>query len=278
MAIKNFLKLKLIYLLLVLGLTTSAQAASLSLSTNLPALKVGELVTVNVLVNTAGQVINNASGRINFPTGVLEVVSVSKNGSIFSLWVEEPSFSNLNGIVNFEGGVPNPGFNGSAGKVLSIVFRAKRVGSFPLSLFNGSVRANDGLGTEVLDRTTGLTLTITEAPPAPVAKPSVATTTTATTTIATTSEETVKEMILPPATTSAPLIVVEGKSYGDILGKILIHYLTRPETVWVLLSIATLIIIILLIVIKIQRRELLRWRREGRQIRAKIIKKNNLTP
>lgn len=244
MGTKSLLKIKLASLILFFGLTTIAQAASLSLSTNNVSLETGEVITINLMVNTAGQSINNASGKINFPTDLLEAVSVSKTGSVFSLWVEEPSISNSQGVINFEGGVPNPGFNGPAGKILSVVFRAKAKGIAPISISNASVRANDGLGTEVLNNTVGRTLDISEPPPVSpkpeasisIDKPS------ATTSLATSSDEAVLE-ILPtiPVASSAPLIIVEGKSYGEILSKVLGYYLTQTKVL-------TSIIIFLLIV------------------------------
>ena len=69
--------------------------------------------SVNVLVSSADQAMNAASGIISFPKDKLEVVSLSKIGSIFGLWVQEPYFSNTSGIISFEGIVLNPGFIGS---------------------------------------------------------------------------------------------------------------------------------------------------------------------
>ena len=65
---------------------------------------------------------NAASGVISFPADKLEVVSLSKTGSVFTLWVQEPSFSNSAGTINFEGIVLNPGFIGAAGKTPTIKF------------------------------------------------------------------------------------------------------------------------------------------------------------
>jgi hypothetical protein len=80
----------------------------------------------------------------------LEVVSISKTESIFTLWAEEPSFSNKAGTVNFEGIILNPGFKGSNGKLLTITFRAKTEGQANLSFSSGSVFANDGTGANIL--------------------------------------------------------------------------------------------------------------------------------
>ena len=93
---------------------SSAQAASLYFSPSSGSYIIGERVSVNVYVSSADQAMNAASGVISFPQDKIEVVSLSKTSSIFSLWVQEPSFSNSAGTVNFEGIVLNPGFTGSA--------------------------------------------------------------------------------------------------------------------------------------------------------------------
>ncbi|MBU4256969.1 hypothetical protein KKC04_00990, partial [Patescibacteria group bacterium] len=53
-------------------------------------------------------------------------------------------------MVNFEGIVLNPGFTGSSGKAITIVFRTKAAGNTPLTFSSGSALANDGKGTNIL--------------------------------------------------------------------------------------------------------------------------------
>src|SRR6185369_11545317 len=70
----------------------------------------GQTFSAKVFVSSLAQAVNAVSGEIGFPTDKLQVISVTKTGSILTLWVQEPSFSNAQGIVSFEGVVPNPGF------------------------------------------------------------------------------------------------------------------------------------------------------------------------
>lgn len=130
-----------------------ADAASLSFYPASGSHPVGSSFTVGVYVASSDQAMNAASGVISFPTGMLEVVSVSKSGSIFTIWADEPSYSNGAGTVSFEGLVPNPGFIGSSGKVITITFRVKSVGSPSLRFSSGSALANDGRGTNILTGT-----------------------------------------------------------------------------------------------------------------------------
>ena len=134
---------------MVFGAET-ANAAILYFSPSSENFTVGNVLSASVLVNTQGQAINNSDAVINFPAGLLEVVSISKSGSIFSLWIEEPTFSNSAGTITLSGGLSTPGFNGTAGKILNVVFRTRVVGTASLIFSSAAVRANDGYGTNIL--------------------------------------------------------------------------------------------------------------------------------
>jgi len=134
----------------MLSFTAEASAATLSFSPSGASVSVGNIVSVKVVVDTSGEAINNAEAIIQFPSDLLEVVSVSKSSSVFSLWVEEPIFSNSSGTVKFNGGVANPGFNGSNGSLVSITFKAKALGNASILFTEAAVRKNDGLGTDIL--------------------------------------------------------------------------------------------------------------------------------
>jgi len=127
-----------------------AHAANLYFTPSSGSHVVGTTLSVSVYVASADQAMNAASGMITFPPDKLQVASLSKTGSIFSLWVQEPSFSNAAGTVDFEGIVLNPGFTGASGKILSVMFRVRAVGIAPISFSSGSVLANDGKGTNIL--------------------------------------------------------------------------------------------------------------------------------
>ncbi len=125
-------------------------AATISLRASAGSVNVGGTFTVKALINTQSESINNVESAINFPNDLVEVTSVSTQGSILSLWVEQPSFLNSSGVVSFNGGVPNPGYNGSGGTIVTINFKAKSPGSATIYFSGAAVRANDGLGTDLL--------------------------------------------------------------------------------------------------------------------------------
>lgn len=128
----------------------TASAASLNLSPLEQKVNVGQSFSIGVYVSSTDQAMNAASGVITFPADKLQITSLSKSGSIFSLWGQEPAFSNSTGEVDFSGIVLNPGFKGSGGKILGITFKAKADGVANLTFSSGEILANDGLGSNIL--------------------------------------------------------------------------------------------------------------------------------
>ena len=60
-----------------------------------------------------------------------------------------------------EGGLPDPGWQGKNGRVLSQLFKVKKPGVAQIKFISGSLHANDGLGTNILSAMTGATYTLT---------------------------------------------------------------------------------------------------------------------
>lgn len=149
-------------------LPSSAGAATLNLSPVQASVGTGAIFTETVFVSTTDQAMNAISGTISFPTDLLQVVSVSKSNSVLSLWVQDPTFSNTNGTISFSGIVPNPGYIGGGGRVVSIQFRGKRAGTGSV-VFSASsqVLANDGNGTDILSDTSSATVTISSSASVP---------------------------------------------------------------------------------------------------------------
>lgn len=144
-----------------------ANAALMNVVPSATSVTTGDLITARVVVNSQGVAINNAEAVLRYPKDVLNVISVSKSSSIFTLWVAEPGYSNSAGTVSYNGGIPTPGFTGSNGTVLTITFLAKQAGTASLSFSDAAVRANDGMGTDVLTGSGTAQITVS----APVAAP-----------------------------------------------------------------------------------------------------------
>jgi hypothetical protein len=147
---------KIIFFPLIIGavfaiflVPDSVSAASLFLSPSTGTYSVGSNFSVKLMVGSSNETINASEGILGFDKDLLDVVSVSKSGSIFSLWTTEPSFSNSTGVISFGGGTPQ-GFLGNSGTLITITFRVKAAGNSPVTISSASVLAADFKGTNVL--------------------------------------------------------------------------------------------------------------------------------
>jgi hypothetical protein len=130
--------------------TVQAASASLLFSPTSGTYTIGNNFSVSFNVSSVNQAINTVSAQITFSTSTLEVVDVSKSNTIMKLWLEDPTFSNTTGIITFTAVKFDPGYKGSGGKLVTIIFRGKKPGAGNIAVSSGRVFANDGQGTELL--------------------------------------------------------------------------------------------------------------------------------
>ncbi|MCX6796841.1 MAG: cohesin domain-containing protein [Candidatus Falkowbacteria bacterium] len=137
--------------IIIFCLPNVAKAATFYLSPSSGSYKVGQTFSLNILVSSPEQALNAVSGTLSFSKNNLEALSLAKSGSIINFWVQDPTFSNDSGIINFEGAIFNPGYTGRAGKIVTITFKVKDGGSGTIDFASGTILANDGQGTNILE-------------------------------------------------------------------------------------------------------------------------------
>lgn len=161
------LMLLLATMLFAFAIVGTVHAADVIVSPSTGTYNVGGTFTATVRANPNGDNINAVEGELSFDPALVTVVSVSKTGSVFSLWTTEPTFSNTAGTVEFGGGSPTP-FS-SPSTLLTITFRAVSEGAAQVAFTSASALAADGLGTDVLDSSPSANYTIAAATtPTPV--------------------------------------------------------------------------------------------------------------
>ena len=157
----RFLFVVFCFLFFVLAFAGSARAATLFLAPSMGTYSVGATFDVGVKVNTDGKSINTAEATLTFDPTKIEISKISKTGSIFSLWVSEPTFSNTDGVITFAGGKPSPGYTGSSGSLITVTFKGLTAGGTNINFSSASVLADDGLGTNILSSLISGAYTIT---------------------------------------------------------------------------------------------------------------------
>lgn len=140
----------------------------------------GDLVTeqqfdVSLKIKTEGEeTINGVQGKITFDKNLLEITSLSKEGSALNLSIQDAVFSNENGTIDLIGGITG-GISGPSLQILKISFKAKAVGVAIInSIKEGSeITAHDGLGTNILTQVSDASFKISTPLPTPVVEPGV---------------------------------------------------------------------------------------------------------
>lgn len=144
-----------------------AAGATLKVSPSSGSYEVGALVDVAFLLDTGGESVNAVQADIVFPADKLQVVNPVASTSFISIWVTAPTYSNTDGTIHFQGGIPNPGIKTSAGVVSTVTFRIKAAGKAVIKYATSSkVLRNDGEGTNILTATGTAEFTLKLPPPA----------------------------------------------------------------------------------------------------------------
>lgn len=152
-----------------------SHAAVLIASSSQAQVHVGDIYSVDIMLDVKGEDINAVAGKINYPIDFLRIDSVDTKDSIISSWVKSPedqSFSSddvlsfRNGTISWSGIVPG-GFTGvrsprqdgvAPGRIFRVNFKAIAAGE-PVFIFNNlEAYKNDGQGTS--DVLTGNTFSV----------------------------------------------------------------------------------------------------------------------
>lgn len=122
---------------------------------------VGNVFSVDVRLDTKDPA-NVVSLTIVYPPDALEVLDVSRQNSLLTLWIEEPEYKASPGIIHFSGGVHRrPGFTGE-GTLATVLFRSKKTGEARVDITDAQVLLGNGKGTDMLYQARGGVYTFTE--------------------------------------------------------------------------------------------------------------------
>lgn len=121
--------------------------------------EVGDSIKVSVKIDTKGETINAVKATLSFNEN-LKVQSISESGSILGLWApgEEPAYDNSSRTITFGGAGVGTTYEGSAGKIISITFKAEKNGKGTITFSSSVVKY--GATTIDVDSATGGSYTI----------------------------------------------------------------------------------------------------------------------
>lgn len=120
-------------------------AAEFTFISNVSDFDVGQMVKVDLFLDTEDESINALEGKFIFDNSILELKEVDDGGSVVNYWINKPNFGD-----NFFAGIVPGGYEGRA-KVLSLIFKIKKNAndlSGLVGLTDARVLLNDGKATE----------------------------------------------------------------------------------------------------------------------------------
>lgn len=136
----------------LLGLAGTARAASPKVTWLVPAgtLRAGDTVSVDLHLDSGGQLMNSFNLLVRYSPVHLEPVSIVREQRIWTLWPEEPRWDGASGAISLTAGRPN-GLVAIDAPVATVTFRILSGGQTQLALDRAvsGMYLNDGRGTRV---------------------------------------------------------------------------------------------------------------------------------
>lgn len=139
-------------LVLLLTNPVSAQSSEPSIRVGVPVglVRSGETFATQIFLDSDGIRINAAEIVLQYSPHAVEVIYVTREQSLFTLWPEPPTWSETTGEIRMTGGRPGGIFAVNA-SVATIYFRAKETGPISLTFDRDKTAAyrHDGQGTRL---------------------------------------------------------------------------------------------------------------------------------
>ena len=128
--------------------TATAEASILSFKNSVDIVQVGEIISVQVILDTQGEQINALEGELQYSKDTLSFLKVIDGNSVINFWVQQPILEQ-EGVVLFSGITPG-GVKGRDFEILTLQFEAKKEGIGSLLFKDMQVLLHDGIGTPVV--------------------------------------------------------------------------------------------------------------------------------
>lgn len=117
-----------------------AAFSSIAVSTPGSVFEVGESFTATAYASTPDATIDTAQGKIIYSRDLLELESITTRQSIVKVWVGIPE--EIDGVISFSGGIPNPGYLGGGGVLFFLKFKVKAPGTATITVTEGRLLSN----------------------------------------------------------------------------------------------------------------------------------------
>lgn len=143
------MRLRHLLFILVLFPVSSFADATLYLSPERGSYSPGESFIVSVFTDTGGAAVSAAEAELSFDANMLEIESLSIEGSILGSWSTTPIYSSETSRIRFAGWT-RTNFTGSQGLLMTIKLKPLRNGAAEIKFLSGAVLAADGRASNIV--------------------------------------------------------------------------------------------------------------------------------
>lgn len=139
-----------------------AKGATMEVVPSTGSYSVGQIFTTTVRVDSDEQALRGVESVLKFDTDMLSVIRLDTEGSAYTSWTIEPTFSNFMGVIEFGGTTSIP--TASMVDLISVTWQATGTGTVDMVFEDLSVVTEDGQTIETSQVAQPYTFTITEEP------------------------------------------------------------------------------------------------------------------
>lgn len=200
-----------------------AAESQMSLSPSSSNVRPGDTVTVRVDENSGTRAVNGVEADISYPADKFDVVSIDSAASAFDIKARETSSQGRVSVIRGKLGETLTGSH----EVTKIVLKAKASGSANITVDGTSMLVASDNNTNILQTSTGTTVTISQPAPAatPVVTPAPVATPAATPEAARPAKSATSAPVVAASATATPAAALPGTTNSDDLP------VTGPESV-----------------------------------------------
>ena len=151
---------EILFLVLFLLIPKLTFAATAYLTADYPSIAVGDIIIVNLVMDTVNKRPNVVEGDVLIKNGAknIKISEFSLAGSVLAYWPKTPSLDS-DSKISFIGGIPG-GFNQKSGLLFKIVFSAEKAGQVIFLPANIKAYDNDGKATPIEVSNNSLTINV----------------------------------------------------------------------------------------------------------------------
>lgn len=138
----------------------NAWSATIKIERDLTSLQVGDVFSIDIVIDSEGQILNAVEAELVFPAEFLDYTGSNDGNSVISLWIAKPTLKDQNRIIL--SGITPGGFIDANNQLVSLNFKVINEGQGKITVENANLLVHDGLGTEAIVKNQNLHLSISK--------------------------------------------------------------------------------------------------------------------